>query len=65
MSAQLKVSISAVELYLDPINQYCVESIGRGSKPGSVWSNLENVAIIKPAPVSSTSDMENSAITSP
>src|SRR6266851_5219164 len=65
MSARLNVSISTVELYLDPINQYGMESTGRGLNPGSVWSNLENVAIIKPAPVNSTSDMENSAMTSP
>src|SRR5260370_9846834 len=65
MSARLNVSISTVELYLDPINQYGMESMGRGLNPGSVWSNLENVAIIKPAPVNSTSNMENSAMTSP
>jgi hypothetical protein len=39
--------------------------MGRGLNPGSVWSNFEKVAIISPAPVSSTSDMANSATTSP
>src|SRR5260370_20174937 len=65
MSARLNVSICAVELYLDPTNQYCMERMGRGLKPGSVCSNFENVAIIKPAPVSRTSDIANSATTRP
>src|SRR5258707_8693709 len=65
MSARLNVSISAVELYLDQTNQYWMERMGRGLNPGSVCSNFENVAIISPAPVSSTSDMANSATTSP
>src|SRR3984893_18182120 len=65
MSVLLNVPISAEELYLDPVNQYCMESMGCGLNPGSEWSNFENVTIIKPAPVSRTSDIANSAIKSP
>src|SRR5258708_5787029 len=65
MSARLNVSISTVELYLDPINQYGMESMGRVLNPEGVGRNSKNVAIIKPAPVRRKATTANSATPRP
>ena len=57
-------AVSYTHLYFDPTSQNCTESTGCRLNPGSVCSKFENVAIISPAPVNSTSERANSPITS-